>query len=98
VITARSCSRPKIPETTPPIRLGWTRPYLLIPRQFETPGGGRCYIETHGHGYIARYPLRLTDFGSTRLAVEIERKSASVVEVSYALDTVEFKKVRRIVN
>jgi hypothetical protein len=82
----------------PPIRPGWTAPNLLIQRQFETPDGGRCYIGTHDHGYIGHYRLRLTDFGSTRLAVEIERKSDTQVEVSYALNAVEFKKVERIVN
>jgi len=32
------------------------------------------------------------------LAVEIERKSNTHVEVSYALDAVEFNEARRIVN
>jgi hypothetical protein len=78
--------------------LAGDRPYLLIQRQFETSDGGCCYIETHDHGYIGHYRLRLTVFDSKRLAVEIERKSDTHVEVSFALGTAEFKKVRRIVN
>jgi hypothetical protein len=77
---------------------GLVSPYLLIQRRFESPDGGCCYVETHDRGYIGHWRLRLIDFSSTYLAVEIERKSDTHVEVSYALNTAEFKKVRRIVS
>ena len=35
--------------TDPP---GLDSPYLIIQRQFETPDGGRCYVETHDHVYV----------------------------------------------
>ncbi len=79
-------------------RLGPDGPYLIIQRQFESPDGGRCYVETHDHGYVGHYRLRLMDFSPTHLAVEIERKSNTHVEVSCALDAVEFNDVQRIVN
>jgi hypothetical protein len=77
---------------------GLDRPYLVIQRQFETPDGRSCYVETHDHGYVGHYRLRLIDFSPTRLAIEIERNSNTHVEVSCALDAVAFNKVRRIVN
>jgi hypothetical protein len=40
----------------------------------------------------------LIDFSPTHLAVAIERKSNTHVEVSYALDAVEFNEVQRVVN
>jgi hypothetical protein len=73
-------------------------PYLIIQRQFETPDGGRCYVETHDHGYIGHYRLKLIDFNPTHLTVAIERRSNAHVEVSYALDAVEFDEVQRVVN
>jgi len=81
--------------TDPP---GLDSPYLIIQRQFETADGGRCYVETHDHGYVGHYRLKLIDFSPTRLAVEIERKSNTHVEVSCALNAVEFDEVQRIVN
>ena len=73
-------------------------PYLIIQRQFETPDGGRCYVETHDPGYVGHYRLKLIDFSSTHLVVAIDRKSNILVEVSYALDAVEFDEVQRVVN
>jgi hypothetical protein len=81
--------------TDPP---GLDGPYLIIQRQFETPDGGRCYVETHDHGYVGHYRLKLIDFSPTHLTVAIERKSNNHVEVSYALDAVEFNEVQRVVN
>ena len=73
-------------------------PYLIIQRQFETPDGGRCYVETHDHSYVGHYRLKLIDFSPTHLVVAIERKSNTHVEVTYALDAVEFNEVQRVVN
>jgi hypothetical protein len=81
--------------TDPP---GLDSPYLIIQRQFETPDGGKCYVETQDHGYVGHYRLRLIDFSSTQLVVAIERKSNTHVEVTYALDAVEFNEVQRVVN
>jgi hypothetical protein len=77
---------------------GLDSPYLIIQRQFETPDGGRCYVETHDHGYVGHYRLKLIDFSPTHPAVAIEGKSYTHVEVSYALDAVEFNEVQRVVN
>ena len=71
-------------------------PYLIVQRQFEMPDRRRCYIETHDEGYIGHFPLRLTEFGRTRLAFEIVRKTNGHVEVSFALNALEFEEVRRV--
>jgi hypothetical protein len=81
--------------TAPP---GLDSPYLIIQRQFETPHGGRCYVETHDHGYVGHYRLKLIDSSPTQLVVAIERKNNTHVEVTYALDAVEFNEVQRVVN
>ena len=44
------------------------------------------------------YRLKLIAFSSTQLVVAIERKSNTHVEVTYALDAVEFNEVQRVVN
>lgn len=71
-------------------------PYLLVQRQFETPDGGRCYIETHDEGYRGHFRLRLIELSRTRLSFEIFRKSNTHVEISFALTDAEFEEVRRI--
>ncbi|HME27509.1 MAG TPA: hypothetical protein VKI44_40340 [Acetobacteraceae bacterium] len=81
--------------TDPP---GLDSPYLIVQRQFETPDGGRCYVETHDHGYLGHYRLQLVDFSPTHVAIAIERTSNTNIEVSCALDEVEFNEVQRIVN
>jgi hypothetical protein len=86
---------PSDDATDPP---GLDSPYLIIQRQFETPDGGRCYVETHDHGYVGHYRVKLIAFSPTQLVVVIERKSNARVEVTYALDAVEFDEVRRVVN
>ena len=79
---------------------GPDRPYLIIQRQFETPDGGQCYVETHDDGHVGHFHVRLTNFTRTCLAFEIARKrnASTCVEVSCSLDAVEFREVRRIVN
>jgi hypothetical protein len=79
--------------TDPP---GLVRPYFIIQRQFETPGDGRCYVETHDHRYVGHYRVKLIGFGPTQLVVSIERNTH--VEVTYALDAVEFNEVQRVMN
>jgi hypothetical protein len=73
-------------------------PYLIIQRQFETLDDGQCYVETHDHGYVGHFYVRLMNFTRTRLAFEIARKHNTYVEVSCSLDAVEFKEAQRIVN
>src|ERR1700693_1514524 len=58
--------------TNPP---GLDSPYLMIQRQLETPDGGSSSGETHHHGYVGHYRLKLIAFRPTQLVVAIERKS-----------------------
>jgi hypothetical protein len=83
-------------DATDPLGLG--SPYLIIQRQFETADRGRCYVETHDHGYVGHYRLKLIAFSPTHLVVAIDRKSNTHVEVTYDLDAGEFDEVRRILN
>jgi hypothetical protein len=72
--------------------------YLIIQRQFGTPDGGRCYVETHHHRYVGDYRIKLIGFSPTQLVVAIESKSNTDVEVTYALDAVDFNEVQRVVS
>jgi hypothetical protein len=73
-------------------------PYPVIQRQFETLDDRQCYVETHVHGYVGHFHVRLTNFTRTRLASEIARIRNTYVEVSCSLVAVEFKEVQRIVS
>lgn len=67
---------------------------MIAQRQFEMPDRGRHYIETRDEGYTGHFPLRLTEFSRTRLAFEIVRKTNGHVDVSFALNALEFEEVR----
>jgi hypothetical protein len=60
------------------------------------PCGEGCYIESDDERYVGHFALRLTEISPTRLAFEILRKTDNRVEVSYALSSLEFAKLRRI--
>jgi hypothetical protein len=98
VTITRSRLTPRILGRTAPIRAGRTRPISLFSAQFETLDKGQCYVETHDHGYVGHFHVRLTNFTRTLLAFEIARKRNTYVEVSCSLEAVEFKEVQRIVN
>lgn len=71
-------------------------PYLLVQRQFETPDGGRCYIEALNEEFIGHFLLRLTELSRTHLAFEIARKSHTQVDISFELNAAEFEEVRGV--
>ena len=73
-------------------------PYLIVQRQFEMPDGGRCYIETHDECYIGHFRLRLTELSQERLEFDILRKPNDHVDVSFALNAMQFEEVRRVAN
>jgi len=73
-------------------------PYLLIQRQFEDPDGGRCYVETHDEKYIGHFHVGRIDFSPSRILLEIDRATANVVEVTFAIASSEFERVARVVG
>jgi hypothetical protein len=74
------------------------RPYLIIQRQFEDPDGGVCYVETHDETYIGHFRVRRIDFSPSGILLEIDRPKANVVEVTFAIESSEFKRVARVVD
>jgi hypothetical protein len=70
-------------------------PYLVIQRQFEEPDGGRCYVETRDENYIGHFRIRRIDLSFSRIVLEIDRPKDSVVEISFAIASSDFKEVAR---
>jgi hypothetical protein len=73
-------------------------PYFLIQRQFETPDGGRCYLETHDERYIGHFRIRRVDLSPSRVVVEIDRPMANVIEVTFTLSPSDFRRVAQVVD
>jgi hypothetical protein len=71
---------------------------LLVQRQFEFFDGGTCYIESEDEEYTGHFKLKLVEFSSTRLAIEIARIDHNQVEVHFELTTAEFVKALPIVE
>jgi hypothetical protein len=77
---------------------GFDSPYLIIQGNSRHQMAGDATSGTHDHGYVGHYRFRLVDLSPRRLAIEIERKSNTHIEVSYALDALEFNEAQRITN
>ena len=73
-------------------------PYLMVQCQFEFFSGGKCYVESDDEDYIGHFKLKLIEFSSTRFAFEISEYEHKPIEVSFALNALEFVEARRIVE
>src|SRR5271163_1164165 len=73
-------------------------PYLLIQRQFETPDGGKCYIETHDEKYAGHFLLRRVEFTSKTLSIEFDRPRDNLISVTFDMAASDFKKAARVVK
>jgi hypothetical protein len=73
-------------------------PYLLIQRQFESPDGGRCSLETHDEKYTGHFRLRRSELAPDRLLIEIDRSREHEVHVTFSLAAADVEAARRVVN
>ena len=73
-------------------------PYLLIQRQFEDPGGHRCYIETHDQKHCGHFLLRRVDFTPQKLSIELDRPRDNFVSVTFAIEATEFAEASQVVK
>ena len=73
-------------------------PYLLIQRQFESPDGGRCSLETHDEKYTGHFRLRRIELAPDRLLIEIDRSREHEVHVTFSLAAADVEAARRVVN
>jgi len=73
-------------------------PYLVVPRQFEEPDGGQCYIETRDEKYTGHFHLRRIDFSPFRILVEIDRPQDNVLEVTFGLARSDFEQMAWVLD
>jgi hypothetical protein len=73
-------------------------PYLLIQRQFETPDGGECYIETHDKKYVGHFLLRRVEFTSETLSIEFDRPSDNLISITFDMAASDFRKASKVVK
>ena len=72
--------------------------YLLLQPQFETPGGGECYIETHDRNYCGHFRLCRVEFTPVKLSIEFDRPTDNVIEVTFDMTTGDFRQASRVVK
>nr|WP_294548668.1 hypothetical protein [uncultured Rhodopila sp.] len=73
-------------------------PYLLLQPQFETPGGGECYIETHDEAYRGHFRLCRIEFTPVKLSIELDRPTNNVIDVTFDITIADFRQASRVVK
>ena len=73
-------------------------PYLLIQRQFETPDGGRCYIETENCDLAGHFRIRSARLGRRSLRLSWGRTSEEAVEVTFEADDSTFAEIGKVLR
>ncbi len=73
-------------------------PYLVIQRQFEDPDGGVCYVETHDEAYIGHSRVARAALYRSKFVLELRRKKASRIEVTFRTTEQDFKELRRVLR
>ena len=72
--------------------------YVLIQRQFEDPDGGRCYIEAHDEDYIGHFKVVRASLARNRFFLELRRKQAAVVEVTFNTTDQNYNDVAKVMR
>lgn len=72
--------------------------YVLIQRQFEDPDGGLCYIETHDEDYIGHFKVVRASLARNRFCLELARRQAREVEVTFATTDQTYHELRRVMR
>ena len=72
--------------------------YVLIQRQFEDHDGGLCYLETHDQDYIGHFNVVRAVLDRNRFCLELRRKEAAEVEVTFKTTDQNYHDVARIIR
>ncbi len=72
--------------------------YVLIQRQFEDDDGGLCYLETHDEDYIGHFQVARAALGRNRFFLELRRREAAEVEVTFKTTEENYDDVARIMR
>ena len=77
---------------------GGDGPYVLIQRQFEDPDGGLCYLEAHDQDYNGHVKVVRASLARNRFCLELQRKQAAEVEVTFKTGEQNYHEVARIMR
>ncbi len=72
--------------------------YVLIQRQFENPDGGLCYLESHDEAYIGHFKVVRAVLDRNRFCLELPRRKAAEVEVTFKTTDQNYNDVARIMR
>jgi len=73
-------------------------PYVLVQRQFESPDGGRCYVETHEPGYVGHFRIAYAELGRNRFFLKLSRATAAELEVVFNTTEENWGEVARVMR
>ena len=77
---------------------GGDRPYVLLQRHFEDPGGDLLYLETHDPNYAGHVTLRRATLGRDRFHLELLRQEAAGLEVTFKVTAQQYDDVARVLR
>jgi hypothetical protein len=77
---------------------GMDAKYILIQRQFESPDGGRIYVESHDENYIGHFKVAGAKLDPKRLSLTLDRKNVAVIEVTFETSAKNYAEVKRVMR
>lgn len=73
--------------------------YFLIQRQFETPDGGRVYVESHQRSLCGHFRIRRAELRQRVLRLEfIARPQAKTVVIRFKADDRRYRELKNVLR
>ena len=72
--------------------------YFLIQRQFESPDGGRVYVESHRRTLCGHFKIRKAELRRDVFRLELTCQPAETVEIRFQADRSRYKRLKSVLK
>jgi hypothetical protein len=72
--------------------------YLIVQRQFETPDGGKCYVETDDIEFVGHFRLRNARLSSNQFEFDFGNGGTRTIRVSFDVAESAYAQARRVLR
>jgi hypothetical protein len=72
--------------------------YFLIQRQFESPDGGRVYIESHERSLCGHFRIKKAELHREVFRLELMSRPACIIQIKFQADEKQFGRLKRVLR
>ena len=72
--------------------------YVLIQRQFESPDGGECYIETDDPDFCGHFRIRSAQLSRSRFHLAFGNRPEKQITLSFSATHSAYSKAKRVLQ